>query len=887
MRHLLRRLRYLLQRRRFDADLAEELEFHRTMKERDLLAHGASPDDARFAARRAMGNTTLVREEVQEVWISRWLRELAQDVRFAGRLLAANRGFSVAALLTLGVAIGANTAIFSVVRGVLLQPLPYRDASRLVRLSEIHPGGHPLVQGDVLTSLTYDAWRQAPPRTLDGLAAYASRAYNVTGLGDARRVLATAVSPGLFGMLGVAPAAGRFFRAGDAMSGADTVAVLTYGYAAERFGTPALAIGRTMTLDGRPHRIVGVTPPGFSFPAADRLLFTPFVEPPASGSGPATQVSTFDVVARLAPGAAPAQAGAEGTAIARSLGPPPVGADLLLGKGGPAEVRAVPLKAEVTRAVEPMLWLLSAGVVLVLFIGCANVANLLLSRGVARERELAMRAALGAGRGRVLRQLLTESLVLAVGGIAIGVLLAWELVRAWPALVPASFPRIDNVRLDWSVVLFATLLALLAGAAAGLVPAIHAARTDHQAVLHGGSGILGHASRERLRRLLLAAEAALAVLLLVGSTLLVRSFVHLVETDNGYDARHVLTARLSLQGRAVTPQRWQQVAGSVLDRLRALPGVEAAGATSMPPLGDVAHINGFYLPGHDGPFIAHALGAVVTPGYAEALRFRLRQGRLLSPVDAHAGTQALVVNQAFVDAYLNDGRPVPGRRYEGLLGPHLTAQIVGVVANVLNDGPTTRPQPQFYVAAGNEGRVTEGHEIDLVVRTTGDPTSVVPALRAIVRQVAPDVPLDHVTPLAAELSATVDQPRFVTLALTGFAALALGLAAVGLYGVLSYGVSRRRRELAVRLALGAERRQLAALVIGDGLRVTAVGLVAGLMAAAALARALQGFLFGVSPFDGFSFVTAPLVLLLVASAASLVPAWRAATGNPADALKTE
>jgi predicted permease len=881
-------LRAVLRCRRVEEELDAELQFHLEQQIEENIAAGMTAADAQVAAQRSADNLASVRERCRESLGVRLFDELGQDIRYAIRTLRRSPGFAAAAILSMALGIGINTTLFSVTDAVLLEPLPYRHAERLVSVSEYRPGARPALGDSMVSNFTLDAW-QRTMRALDGLAPYSGRAYTVTGAGDAEYVRAAALSPDVFRILDVSPVVGRFFNTSEAVGGADRVAVLGYDYWQQRFGGSATALGTSINLDAQPYVIVGVAPRGFSFPGPGVTLYTPFVTLLRTAHGQ-PNFDLLQALGRLAPGATVAQAEAEGTATARGVGPLPVGADLLLGKGGPESVEVRTMIDALTQTVRPILLLLSAGAVLVLLVGSANVANLFLARGVARARELAVRAALGAGRARIARQLMTESLVIAVVGGTIGGLGAWWLLRLWPALAPRTFPRTGDVRADAVTMLFAVAATGLAGFLAGSVPAFQ--NRSLRAGLREGARASASVRTTTAHRAFTVAQTACAAVLLIASALLIRSFVRLVRTDPGYDASHVAAARITLQGRAVpasTAARWQQVADNVLQRIRAMPGVEAAGASTMAPFGDVTSLVGFYLSGdRPAPTLAKGLGYIVTPGYAEALHLRLREGRLLRQSDMTSATASMVVNERFAALYLNDGRPVLGRRYRNLLGPNSTAEIVGVVANVLKNGFLDRPQPEFYVAAGNHGAIGIGREINFVIRTIGATPTMTADLRAIVREVDPtDAPAHNITLLTTALSETAGPSRFATAMFGGFAALALCLAAVGLYGLISYGVSQRRREMAVRTALGATRRNLMMLVLKEGLGLTAFGLILGIAMAAGSARLMRTMIVNLSPLDGVSFVVGPLILVVVALTACALPAWRASSLDPLDALRSE
>lgn len=807
---------------------------------------------------------------------------LWHDVRLALRTLRKQKGLSIAALLSLALGLGANTALFSVAYGVLMRPLPYPGADRLVRLAEVHPGATAAFRGSLLTDRTFHAWSRNPT-TVEGIAAF-SRDKVVETSGDrAERVPSASVSPSLFRLLRARPSAGRLLVADDAVKGAPPVAVISDGFFRERFGgDPSAALGSTLVFDGVAHTVVGVAAPGFYFPDREVRLWTPYATPTPGGGN---SISLFAAIARLRPGASPAQAAAEATAAARSVKRPPI-VDAIFGHGGPVEVQVHTLLDEMTGRVRPALLVLCVGVGFVLLICCANVANLLLSRGVARARELAVRTALGAARYRVIRQVMTESLVLTGLGGLLGLGLCGGILEALPRLAPADFPRLDDVRLDGRVLAFAALATLAIALLAGLLPALRAARRDTLPALRDGTGGATGARSMRLGGSLLVAEAALAVMLLVGAGLLIRSYAELVAVDPGYDPGHALVVQVDLGGTSDTEGN-RQLALDLADRIGALPGVEAAGVANMAPLGHSTAVRQFELPASvtgSEPVTVHAVSYAVTPGYAEALSLRLVAGRFFVPGDLGAGVRPMLVNEEFVRSYLTDGRPVVGRRFE--LGDNQDdarpTEIVGVVGNVLHDGLDAEPQSAIYSLPKSKMPPF----FYLVVRTAGDSQPLIPALRSVAAARAPTAGLEVAT-LSSRVSASVSQPRFAAATLASLAFLALALAATGLFGVLSYNVARRRREMGVRGALGADRGAIIGLVLRQGLLVTGAGLLLGLAGAAALAQLLASLLFGVTPFDAVAFAAAPVVLLVVALGACLFPAWRAASVPPTEALRAE
>jgi predicted permease len=678
------------------------------------------------------------------------------------------KGFTAAACLTLALGIGANTAIFSIVWGVLLKPLPYADPDRLVQVSEEHPGANAPLRGANFSDVTLESWSRSM-RTLEGVAAFSDEVLTV-GREEPERLPGASVSPSLFPLLRVAPAAGRFFLPEEAAKGAPCAVVLSHALWRSRFGSSPAAVGRSIFVEGRPCAVVGVAPPGFSFPTPGTALWIPYViDPPLIPQQRGIQV--FPALARLRPGATPLQAAAEGTAAARAV-PRPVVADLLFGKGGPVEVHVRPFAEQMTAGVRPALLVLMVAVGLVLLIACANVSNLFLARSIARWREMAVRAALGASRGRLAGQLLTESLVLSLCGGALGLLLAWGLTRALPALAPDNLPRFEEIRLDGRALAFAGLVSVYAGLLSSLVPTWRGLHAGPAPALHEGGTRVTSGAGKGLRSGLLVAEAALAVVLIIGAGLLARSFVSLLQVDGGYDPGHVLTAQVFLPGgKEETPRRTETV-NTLLARLEALPGVAAAGVSNMAPLGNMTLIMRFELPGGPGgpPISAQADGWGVTPGFARALGVRIESGRFLEAGDLTSGTQALVVNEELVRLYLNDGKPVVGRKLPGFFDERKRiTEIVGVVGNILKDGPRRPPRPEIYRVADPVS--TDGfRQPFLLVRTTGDPLALAPDLRRLVREIEPRAALDNVDLLTNRLSASVAEPRFAALVLAIFAA---------------------------------------------------------------------------------------------------------------------
>jgi len=558
----------------------------------------------------------------------------------------------------------------------------------------------------------------------------------------------------------------------------------------------------------------------------------------------------------------------------------------LFGKGEPVQVHVRSLADQMTFRVRPALLVLQVGVALLLLIACANVANLFLSRGIAREREIGIRVALGAGRNRLIRETLSESFVIAGVGGVLGIGMAWGLVRLLPLLTADNFPRLDSIQLDWPALVVALLVTASAGVLAGLAPALRGTRLPMLPALREGVGVSASRRANFLRRGLLVAEASFAILLLVGATLLGRSFVNLTGTDAGYDATNVLTARIYLRGAPRGEADTNAFVPQLLDRVRRLPGVIAAGAANMAPMGRSTFVSGFEVPGANGqPVFARAVWYVVTPGYAEALRLSLRAGRILGERDLTSGVQGMLVNESFVRTFLPGVEPI-GLRFQSVqTSDERPAEIVGVVANVLKDSLDQQPQPEVYVLA--TAGVTIRREIYLILRSADRPAGHAEDVRRIVSDLSPDAAVDGMEPLSLQLANSVAEPRFSMMVLLSMAGLALVLAAIGLYGVLSYSVARRQREIGIRTALGATRAAILAMVIREGMLVAVLGLTLGIAIAAASTRLMQSLLIGVEPLDELSFALASVALLAVALVACAAPAFRAAAADPLSALRRE
>jgi putative ABC transport system permease protein len=803
---------------------------------------------------------------------------MLHDLRLAVRALARQPSFALAALTTLALGIAATTAMFAVVYGVLVRPLPYPESDRLVQLSEVVPGGTPAISGPMISTLSIHAW-EPHRRTIGPIAHFGGGSVTV-GVDTPQRLVRGNVAPHFFEVVGVRPLMGRFFVEDDARPGAAPVAVISAEWWRDGFGSDPAIAGRRIVIEERPHEIVGVAPPAVALPTAETRLWTPMsLGPPPTADN--QQVGATRAVARLLPGVTAAQAAAEATALARGVSRP-MAADMLFGKGGAVEIHVRTLTDQMTMQVRPALLVLLVGVGLLLLITCANVANLFLSRGASHERDRAVRVALGAARARLMRETLAESLVVAGIGGVFGVALAAAVLVSLPATAPATFPRLDAITLDGLSLLFAVAASLLAAAITGLIPAMRSARVDLVSSLRDGAGASRGPRTLNTHRALLVAESTLAVMLLIGAVLMGRSFVNLMQTDVGYDPSNVLTARVYLPGAARNEAQTGPFVTDLLPRLRTLPGVTSAGVANMAPFGRSSYVTAFQvpLPGQ-APVTARTQSYLVTPGYAESLRLRLRAGRLLQEADMSSAVPPVLVNDQFVRMFLNAADPI-GLRFDGQFG---TSEIVGVVGNVLKDGLEQEPQAEMYMLAAGEAAIRR--ELYLVIRTIEDPLVYANLVKRLVTELRPDAAVEGLEPLSAQLRTSVAQPRFAAAVLLSLAGIALLLAAVGLYGVLSYSVARRQREIGVRSALGATRGRLVGMIVREGMTVTVIGLALGVLLAAGATRFMQSLLVGVAPIDPWSFAAAALALLVVAIVASAVPARRALRVDPVTALRAE
>jgi putative ABC transport system permease protein len=817
------------------------------------------------------------------------MEELLHHLRVAARSLRRHPSFTLIATLTLALGIGANTAIFSVLNGVLLRPLPYAQPDRLVKVWN-HWEGSPEADLSPLELFDYKERVGA----FSHLGAYATGPTNLTGGDNPERLQAGYLTAGVLPALGVAPLHGRGFTAAEDVPGGEPVVVLGHGLWTRRFGADPSLIGQPILLNGAERVVIGVMPPDFRLPEEIRGeeeadLYMPLgmdrTTVPNRGS------HFLTAIARLRPGVTVEQAAAAMAAVGAQLVaefPDDYPADMRFG------ATVEPLAEYVVGDVRPVLLILLGAVGLVLLIASVNVASLTLIRADARRREMAVRTALGAGRGRLVRQLLAESGILALIGGTGGVLLAVWATEALVRVSPAGLPRSDAIGVDARVLAFAAGASLLAALLFGLVPALQASRPAPARVLRESShASTAGAGRQRFRSLLVAVEVALAVVLLVGAGLLVRSFIALQQVDPGFRTEGILTLRLSLPSADYPAEQVPEFYRQLLARVSALPGVTAAGAvTNLPLTSDLGDL-GFQIEGRpvaEGDASPRADWQAVTPGYFQAMGMQVLRGRGIAPTDDESAPGAIVINESLAERYWAGEDPI-GKRFElgGGAGPGWVT-IVGIVRDLRHASLTEAPAPEMYIPhaqfrSWNGG--SPARAMTVAVANGANPAALVPAIRQELRRLDPNLPVADVQTMRQVRAESVAEPRFVMLLLGLFSMVALALAAIGVFGMLAYLVTQRTRELGIRIALGASAGEVSRMVVRRGVAISLAGVGAGLLGALATTRLLSGLLFGISATDAATFVAIPLLLLAVALVASYLPARRATRVDPMVALRAD
>jgi putative ABC transport system permease protein len=789
---------------------------------------------------------------------------LIQDIRYGLRILRKNPGFTLISVLTLALGIGANTAIFSVVNALLLQPLPVLQADRLMTVWDTQPG-------DLRAPASYPEfldWKERAT-TFQELGAYFETAPSLTGEGEPEQLQALRASSTLLPMLGLAPSAGRSFRPEEDDPGAERVAMLSHALWERRFGASSAVLGKKIILGGEPHTVVGILPPGPILDTRPDVAVPLRLDVERAPRG----LHFMRVVGRLRPGPDLRQARLELEGIAQRLR-----ADGVTRHG----IEIIPLQENMVGQTRPALLVLLGAVGFVLLIACANATNLLLARAASRRKEIAIRLAVGAGRLRLVRQLLTETLILSSLGGGVGLLVAWWgvdlLVSAGPAL-----PRLEEIRIDSAVLAFTAGISLLTGILFGLAPALQSASGDFLESMKEGGRQSGGSGRRRLRDLLVVSEVALALVLLIGAGLLIRSFARVLGDERGFDARRVLAVDLFLPASS-EPQQQIAFFSPLLDQVDKLPGVEAAGVVSHLPLGGNNTNSGMKIEGRSWPEDeSHfADDRLISPDYFSALRIPILKGRAFTEQDREGAPRVAIINETLARRYFPDEDPI-GKRIDMNWKSSGWQEIVGVVSDIKHDGLDLPSMPAIYVPylqAPDAG-------MTLVVRSAGDPLGLVKAVRDAVHRVDPNQPLARVRTMETVVAESVGPRRFSMSLLSGFAALALFLAAIGVYGVIAYSVTQRTHEIGIRMALGARRGDVLRLVVGQGLRLVGTGVALGLVAAWPLTRMLSGLLFQVSAVDPLTFAGVPLMLAGVAIFACYLPARRASRVDPLTALRVE
>ncbi|MGD0130821.1 MAG: ABC transporter permease [Bryobacteraceae bacterium] len=808
-----------------------------------------------------------------------------QDLLYAIRTLGKSPGFAAVAVLTLAVGIGANTALFSVVNGVLLNPLPYPHSEQLVSVSQKTPG---VDQGPVVY-LNFLDW-QRDTQTFSSMTIYRNEDYNLTALAQAERLSGYMISAGFFSTLGVNPVLGRTFLAGDDQLGAAPVVILGGGFWSREFGASPDVIGKSLTLNGTSYTVVGVIPGSFTFYGHDRDVYTPIGQwNDLSFRDRRISVSAH-IVGRLKPGVTLAQAKADMDLVARNLAIAFPVADKDLG------IHLVSMKEDIVGNVQPFLLVLLAAVGFLLLIACANVANLLLARSMGRSREFAVRAALGAGNMRILRQLLTESGLLAGLGGTLGLLLALGATKAVLNTLPGTLPRAEEISLDGRVLLFSMAISLFAAIIFGLAPALRSSKVDLQEVLReGGRGLSG--ARHRLQRVFVSVEVALALVLLIGAGLMLRSLSALWRVNPGFISSHAITFNLSMPSSSDTTSAETRARLRQFDlNMRSIPGVQAVSVTlgSRPMIHDSSlpfWIEGRPKPANDNE-MAQAMFYLVEAGFQQAMGITLERGRFVTPQDNENAPIVIDIDDVFARTDFPGQNPV-GKRVN-LTQFNVQAEIVGVVGHVKQWGPGGDPksalEAQFYypfMQLPEKLMPMVASVVAVVLRTAGDPTAIMKLVRPAVKQTDPGEVIYGVQTMDDVLAGSLAARRLSMILLGIFAALALALACVGIYGVISYVVGQRTHEIGVRMALGAQSGDVMRMVVGEGAKMALVGVAAGLAGAFGLTELMANQLFGVTAHDPLTFATVAILLTLVSLVACYLPARRAVRVDPVVALRCE
>jgi predicted permease len=878
------RLRALLQRKAVEDELDEELRFHFDSEVEKYMRAGITQEEAKRRARLAFGGHEQVKEDCREARGTSVIETTIEDAKYALRQLWANPTFALVMILTLALSIGANSAIFSVINGVLLKRLPYSQPERIVRFfhSDTDFPKFPMNPFDFLDF-------RARNHSFESMAAFTRGDVQLSGSGEPIHLNGFSITSGYFRVLGLQPRLGHEFDFNAEIPGNGLQVILSDRVWQTQFGADPNIIGRKVTLNMQPFTVVGVMPPGTEHPGNSyhSVAYGDSVDvwwPFSFVGNPNNRGSHYmEGIGRLKSGVSVEQASADMNAVLTQLGREHPDSDTGW------HVLIVPLYSEIVGARRQMLFVLLGAVSMVLLIACANTANLLLARASARQREIAVRLAMGAPRLRVVRQLLTESLLISLAGGALGLMLALGGVRALVALLPADFPRAHDIHISWPVLVFTLLISILTGILFGLAPAMQASHTDpKQGLQQGSRTITASRHQNRLRSALVMAEVSLACVLLVGAGLMLRTFLNLVHLDPGFHEENVLTANLSLPHVRYKPEQTIQFYDNLTNSLNVLPGVESAGAGSdLPWSGYDENAGGFTIEGktplpHQN---LHARYHMATPGYFSAMGIPLLEGRFFTEGDRHGTRPVIVINHAMAARYWPN---------EDVIGKRITFEdepkkdddwltIVGLVGDVKDQPNSTSAEPAFWWSEFQQAQP----DMSIAIRTRSDARQVADSLRAIVHKLDPRLAVADVKLMNQVADASISAPRFTFVMVSLFAALAILLAGIGAYGVIAYTVSQRTQEFGLRVALGAQRNDLLRMVLVQSARLVVPGTIVGLVLALSLGRVVQSLLYGVSAADPLILVSVAFVVIAVALFASYVPARRAASADPMVALRAE
>jgi putative ABC transport system permease protein len=886
---LLFRLRALFRRDAMETEMDEELRSHFENQVEKLVASGLPREEATRRARLEFGGYEQVKEDCRDARGVRFVETLFQDLRYALRMLRNSPGFTAVAILTLALGVGANTAIFSVVDSVLLRPLPYQNPAGLVMVWENdsqHPNPH-----NTVSPPDFLDWQSRNSVFAEMSALFDQRAI-LTGNGVPQEVVVQDVSANFFSVLGVQPILGPGFTAENGEPGHDDVLILSYGFWKERFASDPGIIGKPVVLNGHPQTIVGVAPQNFtwfikdgSFTGAKPQMWTPFIFPPSFSDRKG--VGRFlTVVARLKPGATVPQAQSQMNTIAARI------AEEYPDFNGYWGANVVSVRDQISGDLRPALLILFGAVAFVLLIACANVSGLLLARAAAREREIAVRTAMGASRWRIARQLLTESVLLALIGGAIGMALALWGTNLLFAASPGNLLDMRSIPVDWRVLAFAGGSTLLAGLLFGTLPSYISAHSSISETLkEGGRGSSAGKRRRFVRSAFVVAQMCLALVLLVGSGLLIRSFVRLVGVDPGFDANHLLTFKVSLpSSKYKTDTAQLTFFRQLVARVSHLPGVRSVSMNSFPPFSGLGSATGVHIlsqPERSLMDLPEAAVRVVGPDYFPTMQIPLRAGRTFNEQELTEERHVVIINEAFADQYLKGLNPIGQKAVIFMKSleesKNTPSEIIGVAGDVRQMGLDTPAEPTVYWPHPE----LVMSEMTILVRTENDPLMLVSAVRNELQQMDPEQPMAAIATMDQLVSGSLSRSRFTMLVLGVFATLALVLACVGIYGVIAYSVTQRTQEFGIRMALGANRRDVFRLVFGQGGRLILLGTGLGIVAALIITRLMATLLFGISATDPLTFAAVALLLALVALAACYIPARRATRVDPIVALRYE